>query len=55
MYIKFGSVSFWPSREKVQETMPLSMKTKFPNVRCIIHCVEFKVAVPSSLCQHKLM
>ena len=55
MYIKFGSVSIWPSREKVQETMPLSMKTKFPNVRCIIDCVEFKVAVPSSLCLHKMM
>ncbi|XP_057294615.1 uncharacterized protein LOC130623142 [Hydractinia symbiolongicarpus] len=31
------------------------MKDKFPNVRCIIDCVEFKIAVPSSLVIHKLM
>ena len=31
------------------------MKGKFPNVKCIIDCVEFKITVPSSLVLHKLM
>ena len=31
------------------------MKEKFPNVKRIIDCVEFKIAVPSSLVLHKLM
>ena len=26
-----------------------------PNVKCIIDCVEFKIAVPSSLALHKLI
>lgn len=55
MYIKFGSVCIWPTREQVKAVMPVSMKDKFPNVRCIIDCVEFKIAVPSSLVIHKLM
>ena len=35
--------------------MPNSMKEKFPNVKCIIECAEFKTAVSSSLVFHKLM
>ena len=31
------------------------MKEKFSNVRCIVDCVEFKVAVPSSLTLHKML
>ena len=31
------------------------MKEKFPNIRCIIDCVEFKITVPSSLVLHKLI
>ncbi|XP_057310281.1 uncharacterized protein LOC130648258 [Hydractinia symbiolongicarpus] len=35
--------------------MPASMKERFANVRCIIDCVKFKIAVPSSLYLHKMM
>ena len=31
------------------------MKEKYPNVRCIIDCVEFKIETPSSLVLHKMM
>lgn len=55
MYVKFGSICIWPTREAVTDAMPASMKKKFPNVRCIIDCVEFKVAVPTSLVLHKQM
>ena len=34
--------------------MPKSMKEKFPNVKCIIDCVEFRVETASSLVLHKL-
>ena len=33
--------------------MPNSMKEKLPYVKCTIDCVEFKIAVPSSLVLHK--
>ena len=34
--------------------MPDSMKEKFPNVKCIIDGVEFKVEVPVFLFLHKM-
>ena len=55
MYIKLGSLCIWPNASQVKRNMPNSMKEKFPNVKCIIDCVEFKIAVPSSLVLHKLM
>ena len=55
MYLKLGSILIWPTQEQIRNIMPKSMKDKFPNVRCIIDCVEFKVAVPSSLFLHKMM
>lgn len=55
MYMRLGSINIWPSREQVKKSMPISMKEKYPNVRCIIDCVEFKVETPSSLFVHKIM
>ena len=55
MYVKFGSICIWPSSLAVKQTLPQSMKEKFPNVRCTVDCVEFKVTVPSSLTLHKVL
>ena len=55
MYIKLGSLCIWPNASQMKSNMANSMKEKFPNVKCIIDCVEFKIAVPSSLVLHKLM
>ena len=55
MYLKLGYIPIWPTQEQIRKIMPKSMKDKLPNVRCIIDCVEFKVVVPSSLFQHKMM
>ena len=55
MYVKLGSIPIWPTMESVKRNMTKEMKEKFPNVKCIIDCVEFKVAVPSSLVLHKMM
>ena len=55
MYLRLGSICIWPSREQIAKIMPSSMKEKYPNVRCIIDCVEFKIETPSSLVLHKMM
>ena len=55
MYVKFGSIYILPSSMAVKQKLPHSMKEKFPNVKCIVDCVEFKVAVPSSLNLHKML
>ena len=54
-YLRLGSICIWPSREQIAKIMPSSMKEKYPNVRCIIDCVEFKIETPSSLVLHKMM
>ena len=53
IYIKFCSICIWPSSLAVKQKLSHSMKEKFPNVRCIVDCIEFKVAAPSSLTLHK--
>ena len=55
MYLRFGTIPIWPSRETVNKYMPESMRAKFPNVCVIIDCAEFKVETPSSLTLHKMM
>ena len=46
MYIKLGSLCIWPNASQVKGNMPNSIKEKFPNAKCIIDCVELKIAVP---------
>ena len=55
MHLRFGSICIWPSRKQIAKLMPRSMKEKYPNVRCIIDCVEFKIETRSSLVFHKMM
>ena len=55
IHLRLGSICIWPSREQVSKIMPSSMKEKYPNVRCIIDCVEFKIETPSSLVLHKMI
>ena len=54
MYFKLGSVSIWPNSNQIYDSMTDSMRAKYPHVKCIIDCVEFKVEVPVSLIMHKL-
>ena len=49
MYLRLQSICIRPSREQIVKIMPSSMKEKYPNVRCIIDCVEFNIETPSSL------
>ena len=49
LYLRLGSLSIWPSKEKIVETMPDSFKSKYKETRVIIDCTEIKVEMPSSL------
>ena len=54
MYMKLGSIPIWPSMHHVAKCMPKSMKNKFPYVKIIIDCVEFRVETASSLVLQKM-
>ena len=43
------------STEQILKSMPNSLKEKYPNVQCIIDCVEFKIEMLSSLVLHKIV
>ena len=49
MYLRFGVINIWPSREDVDASMPEDFKDKYPNTRVIIDCTEIKCQMPSSL------
>ena len=49
MYLKFGQICIWPSKEVVQATMPADFKEKFPTTRVIIDYTEVPCEMPSSL------
>lgn len=49
MYLKFGQICIWPSREKVDECMPESFRQKYKSTRVIIDCKEVRCQIPSSL------
>lgn len=53
--IKFRSLTPWPSRTKVQATMPGKFKKRYPNCRVIIDCTEFYTQNPQSLANKTLM
>ena len=53
-YFKVASLSWWPSKDTVMNSMPASMKSKFPSVRTIIDCCEFPAESPGSLSLQKL-
>ena len=52
MDLRLGSICI--CRVQIAKIMPSSMKEKYPNVRCINDCVEFKIETPSSLVLHKM-
>ena len=49
MYLKFGQICIWPSRQVVSSTMPEDFKEKYPSTRVIIDCTEIQCEMPSSL------
>ncbi|XP_068738737.1 uncharacterized protein [Montipora capricornis] len=49
MYLRFGTINFWPNREEVDKSMPEDFKSKYPKTRVILDCTEIKCQMPSSL------
>ena len=49
IYLKFGQICIWPSREKVDECMPESFHQKYKSTRVIIDCTEVRCQIPSGL------
>ena len=49
MFLRFGNINIWPSREEINKTMPEDFKVKYPNMRVILDCTEIKCQMPSSL------
>lgn len=49
MYLKFGLICIWPSREKVDECMPESFCQKYKSTCAIIDSTEVGCQMPSSL------
>ncbi len=49
MYLKFGQINLWPSKQLVQDTMPDVFKEKYPSTRVIIDCTEIRYEMPGSL------
>ena len=50
MFLKFSTISIWPSRAKVDEHMPADFKEKYPSTRVIIDCTKIRCQMPKSLC-----
>jgi len=49
MYLRFGTINIWPTRDEINKTMPEDFKAKFPKTRVIFDCTELKCQMPSSL------
>jgi hypothetical protein len=49
MFLRFGSLSFWPHRDRIIEHMPEKYRLEFPNTIAIIDCTELPIQRPSSL------
>ena len=49
MYLVFGSIDIWPSREMIDLSMPSVCQLKYPNLRVTIDCFEIKTESPESL------
>lgn len=47
IYKKVKTVNIWPTKEKVQEKMPLAFHKLYPQCRVIIDCTELKIQRPT--------
>ena len=48
LFVKFKEVPIWPSREVVNEFMPITFRTLYPKTRCIIDAIEIFTQMPSN-------
>lgn len=48
LYVKFKEVPIWPSREAINEFMPITFRMLYPKTRCIIDATEIFIQMPSN-------
>ena len=48
MYVRLKFLVAWPSREIMEENMPMIFKQLYPRCRCIIDCSEIYIETPTS-------
>lgn len=46
MYLRLGSLSYWPHRSVIIQNMPSVYREEFPNCVAIIDCTEIKIQKP---------
>jgi hypothetical protein len=49
MYLKLGSLSYWPHRDVIIDNMPKQYRDAFPTCLAIIDCTEIRIEKPTSL------
>jgi len=48
LFVKFKEVPIWPSREAINEFMPITFRMLYPKTRCIIDATEIFIQMPSN-------
>ena len=49
MYLRYGTINIWPTRDEIDKTMPEDLKAKYPKTRVFLDCTELKCQMPNSL------
>ena len=49
MYLKLGSLSYWPHRDVIIDDMPKQYRDEFPTYLAIIECTEIRIEKTKSL------
>lgn len=49
LYFILGSSCIWPSKNEVQDNMPVGFRLLYPTRRVILDCTEIFVQTPTSL------
>ena len=55
LYIHLSFLTYWPTREQINNTMPSDFKENFPRTRVVIDCTELFTETPQSLSEQSLM
>ena len=47
MFVQWGEIEWWPTKDLVSFFSPTAFKAKFPKTRCIVDGTEFPIKKPS--------
>jgi len=55
LYVHTSFLTYWPTREQIDNTMPADFQERFPRTRVVIDCTELFTETPKSLAEQSLM